>query len=491
MARTSNGLVKVHPPLSIIPPIERLPVEILAEIFILCISHIDYPPLISRSAEPPVSLCCVCKSWQKVACGLPRLWTAAFVCTEGINLEVRKELPHLLNRWFSRSNQLPLSFKITSENHRDDKMMKTFTACITPFAYRFRHLDVDFFNFVCSIPTDLQLSASLPAQTQLTYPDISWSTLQFLQLRSAIIRDNIDVYGDLETPLFPFAPCLQRLRMDNLSFIGGTPLQLVLPWSQLTHLILISLIESHLWLQLFPMCPTLQHGFFDVYEDFTPTPSSVERATFHNLIDLTLSFSDPINPSILGHFDFPALKTLRLQNEGIISSDGGDEMFWTATTRSRLCQQLATLERLSLSGTWPFVCIFEAAAHVVELDLDHIEVFEAVHSSLLRLSYGYSLLPNLRVLSMNIDRDSELQTDVLADIIKSRRCVEREIEKLTLYPWDGSDTHKYVKRLTGKLQPLIDAGFILEICDTTPRHWYRRLDPTVTAWREGIIDIWG
>ena len=366
--------------------------------------------------------------------------------------------------------------------------METFAACITPFVHRFRHLDVNLLNFFCSIPTDLQLPAPQPTQTQNTYPDLSWSALQFPQLESAIIRNDIDVHIDLETHLFPFAPRLQRLRMDNLSFMGGTPLQLILPWSQLTHLIIVSLLESHLWLELFSMCPNLQHGLFDVYEAFIPTPLTVERATFHHLIDLTFAFSDPIKPSILGHFDFPALQTLRLQNDNFISSDGGDDMFWSVTTRSRLCQQVAPLERLSLAGSWPFVCIFEAATHVVELDLDHTGIFEAGLSSLLRLSDGYSLLPNLRVLSINIDGYSELETDGLADIIKSRRYVERGIEKLTLYPWHDSESKKYAKRLTGQLQPLINDGFILELCETLPSR-YRRLDPTVNSWREGIIDV--
>ena len=363
--------------------------------------------------------------------------------------------------------------------------MKTFTACVTPFAHRFRHLDLDLRYFVCPIPTDLQLSASQPTQMH----SISWSTHQFLQLMSAIIRDDIEVYNDLETPLFPFAPRIQRLRMDKLSFTGGTPLQLILPWSQLTHLILVDLLESHLWLQLFPMCPNLQHGLFDVYEEFTPTPSIAERAIFHHLIDLTFGFSDPINPSILDHFDFPVLKTLRLQTDNIIRFHEADDGFWTATTRSRLCRQLAPLERLSLGGSWPFFCIFEAAAHVVELDLYDIGIIPPFLPWLLHSSDGYSLLPKLRVLSMDIGSYSELPADVLADTITSRRCAELGIEKLTLYPCRDSESQQYVKRLTGQLQPLINDGFILEVRDAMPSHWYKRLDPTATAWHEGIIDI--
>ena len=162
----------------------------------LCISHNDYPPLINKSAGPPMSLCCVCKSWQKVASGLPMLWTAASVNTNSINQKQRKILPQFLDRWFSRSNELPLAFKFTSGNERHDKVMKTFTACITPFAHRFRHLDVDLFN----------LSAPLPTQTQLAYPDISWFTLQFPQLESAILRDiskSTVTWKHLFSPLHP------------------------------------------------------------------------------------------------------------------------------------------------------------------------------------------------------------------------------------------------------------------------------------------------
>ena len=148
----------------------------------LCVSHSDYPPLINRSAGPLISLCCICKSWQKVASGLPMLWTAASVYTNTINRKWQRKLPQLLDRWFSRSNPLPLYFKFTPEIYRHDKVMKVFTSCVTPFAHRFRHLDIDLLNFVCSS---------------------SWSTLQFPQLESAIIRGNIDVYDNLESPLFP------------------------------------------------------------------------------------------------------------------------------------------------------------------------------------------------------------------------------------------------------------------------------------------------
>ncbi|EDR01409.1 uncharacterized protein LACBIDRAFT_333264 [Laccaria bicolor S238N-H82] len=421
------------------------------------------------------------------------LWTAAAVSTNTINRKRRRKLPQLLDRWFSRSNfPLPLSFKFTSGNERHEKAMKTFTACITPFAHRFRHLDLDLLGFVCPIPTELQLStASQPTQTQLNRPGILWSTLQFLQLESAIIRENVNIKSDSKTPVFPFAPRLQRLRMDSLSFEGGTPLQLILPWSQLTHLILVGLLKSHLWLQLFPMCPNLQHGLFDLYEEFTLAPSTAKHVIFHHLVDLTFGFSDPINPSILGHFDFPALKTLRLQNDSdITSSDGADDVFWTATTRRRLYQQVAPLERLSLGGGWPFVCIFKAAAHIVELDLDDILNFQPYLPSLQHLPDGDSLLTNLRALSVNIGGHSELQTDVLANIVTSRRCAHLGIEKLTLYPCRDFESQKYVKKLTGQLQPLIDDGFILELRDAAMfTHWYKRLDPTATAWREGIFDI--
>ena len=43
--------------------------------------------------------------------------------------------------------------------------------------------------------------------------------------------------------------------------------------------------------------------------------------------------------------------------------------------------------------------------------------------------------------------------------------------------------------LTGQLQPLINDGFIVELCNTIPRNRYRRLYPTATARPKGIIDI--
>ena len=86
MARTPgppNGLAEVHASLSVIPPIERLLIELLAEIFMLCISHNDYPPLINKSAGPPMSLCCVCKrSLAAYPCCGPQLPSTQTVSIE-------------------------------------------------------------------------------------------------------------------------------------------------------------------------------------------------------------------------------------------------------------------------------------------------------------------------------------------------------------------------------------------------------------------------
>ncbi|KAJ7833193.1 hypothetical protein B0H13DRAFT_1522099, partial [Mycena leptocephala] len=65
------------------PPIAKVPDDVLAEVFVLCLpshavvptTHFDSPVFISPSpAESPLLLCSVSSHWRAVAVALPRLW---------------------------------------------------------------------------------------------------------------------------------------------------------------------------------------------------------------------------------------------------------------------------------------------------------------------------------------------------------------------------------------------------------------------------------
>ena len=470
-------------------PIQRLSTELLAEIFMFCVSDIKKSiGRFVRNKRTPIYLCHVCRNWRDVAFGLPGLWTSLSLNMGNIKPWQRKILPDLLNQWFARSRHLPLTFKFTGS---PSEALEPLSGLIHPYAHRFRHFDFPSPDLVCQVPPESHSASSSPLG------DLSWSTLRFHELESAIIRDVISVYDDKDTPLFPYAPRLQRIRMDNLSFIGPR-IRPILPWSQLTHLVLGSFLEIHIWHQLFPMCLNLQHGFFRLCHgdnsEAPPTSQPVGHVVFNHLVELSLGFDVYMDVRVFSPFDFPALVTLTLVADAEDFLD--KECFWTETDRRRCHQQLASVQRLSLNGEWPYDLLLEGMKQVVELDLRYqFEKFDEEFLSYLRPDQDF-ILPNLKVLILELSHDgsAESEANVIADIVKFRRSTESSpeggIEKLfvDLAGVYRRDTKIACKdALMGKLQPYFSDGFRLEIKDVDLRS--RRLDPMATEWHDGMIDL--
>jgi hypothetical protein len=468
-------------------PIQRLSAELLAEIFMFCVSDIKKSiGRFERNKRTPIYLCRVCRRWKDVAFDLPGLWTTLSLNMRNVKPWQRKILPDLLNQWFTRSRHLPLTFKFTGS---PSEALEPLSGLILPYAHRLRHFDFPSPDFVCQVPTESHSASTSPVG------DSSWSTLRFHELESAIIRDVISVYDDRDAPLFPYAPRLQRIRMDNLSFTGPR-IRLVLPWSQLTHLVLRNSIETHIWYQIFPMCPNLQHGFFCIGQEDNneapPTSQPVDHVTFDHLVELSLMFGAYMDVRVFSPFDFPALVTLTLVADAEDFLD--KECFWTETDRRRCHQQLASVQRLSLNGEWPYELLLEGMEQIVELDLRYqFENFDEEFLSYLRPDQDF-ILPNLKVLTLELDCDNsaESEANVIADIIKFRRSTksspEGGIEKLSVVANVSRATRiACTDTLMDKLQPYFSDGFRLEIKDVDSRS--RRLDLMATEWHDGMIDI--
>lgn len=91
---------------NILSPIRRIPVEILSEIFVRCLSKdgLTRP----SSGEAPLLLMMICRRWRDVAISTPKLWSSlSILLTERCH-------PHLslIQTFLSRSAPLPFSFLI-------------------------------------------------------------------------------------------------------------------------------------------------------------------------------------------------------------------------------------------------------------------------------------------------------------------------------------------------------------------------------------------
>ena len=433
-----------------------------------------------------MSLCCVCRSWRKVAYGLSGLWTALSVDMDVIDLEELKILPYLFEQWCARASHHPLNFRFKSDDRRHKQTGEMLNTFITSLSHRLRHLDIDSPNFNWLIQPYFEMYGGVGGSD-----DKPWSTLQFPKLKSAIIRDAIDVCNERTTPLFPFAPCLERVRLDKVLFPVDSAHWLILPWGQLTHLILVKLLYSHLWHQIFSMCPNLRHGSFNITRGLPV--ANTERVAFNHLVELTLAFNYPVNPSILSIFDFPALITLKIATDDYYH-DKRD--YWSDAICHRFCEQVAPLRRLSLHGAWPFALLLEAAPHVVELDLSYHFISRMVPSILHGQGGENSLVPDLKVLVVQLPvQYSELEANQIADMIKSRIVMKSSrqkgngLEKLVAFlDFDSPAEVAYMDMLRAKLQPFVDGGLLIEFKDMTGP-WFGRLDPATTEWHEGMTGI--
>ncbi|TDL21642.1 hypothetical protein BD410DRAFT_828895 [Rickenella mellea] len=114
--RTVKPMIPARIRCRIFKHINKLPVELLVEIFLWC-NPIGTFPLPSRD-RAPILLGRVCRLWRSVSLNTPQLW--AHTTIEDIrphNLPIIRNAP-VLDEWLRRSGNCPLS--ITVNKHRRD-----------------------------------------------------------------------------------------------------------------------------------------------------------------------------------------------------------------------------------------------------------------------------------------------------------------------------------------------------------------------------------
>lgn len=104
-------------------PIQRLPAEILSEIFIQCMKPQPPDPschyLIARLDRAPLLVSKVCSGWRSIALSTPTLW-ASFALT--IRPKYLKGDVLLAKTWLGRSGKCPLTIGLASEGKFQNNM---------------------------------------------------------------------------------------------------------------------------------------------------------------------------------------------------------------------------------------------------------------------------------------------------------------------------------------------------------------------------------
>ncbi|KAJ7113020.1 hypothetical protein C8R44DRAFT_797078 [Mycena epipterygia] len=280
-------------------PVLTLPDEIVSEIFRGTLPEYPLSPPIYGLLSP-TSLSQICHQWREIALSTPMLWRAmSFTVPEGISLEANvlpRRILHLLDvlkTGLSRSGSCPLSIQLDHPTQKTP--LSPFLQVLLPHFTRVEHL---------------QISHTLdPAEDPFGGIELALPLLRSLKFR-CYFRNGVS------SPITAF---LQAPRLHTVILTDMRSQKIVLPWGQLTTLVLESIYS--------PECVAiLEHAVSLVHCRIVVANRSVRpggltptRPLAHlESLELVPLFAymphDAVAP-VLNALTLPALRKLKIQED--------------------------------------------------------------------------------------------------------------------------------------------------------------------------------
>src|ERR1700685_988533 len=133
---------------ALISPIRRIPPEILAKIFVLCLPDDDVVEV--DVLDAPLLLVQICSHWRNIALSTPRLWNSISVDIKFDEVSADYTLDcrpfgrkHSIEAWLSGSGNLPLSIKIYYIDYDPWPISDDFVDIFIPWSSRWSNLHLD------------------------------------------------------------------------------------------------------------------------------------------------------------------------------------------------------------------------------------------------------------------------------------------------------------------------------------------------------------
>ena len=321
-------------------PINKLPPEILGEIFLRCLRPRVWQPYSPEVKEAPMLLCQVCSYWRELALSIPMLWSS--VCA---SMGERNRPGHvaLMRQWLKRSCVQPLFLYL--DIRRVDPLTSTMMNLLLDNVGRWSDVLfgvddesakdllaipgedaqlLDSFSInaaTCSQETVDELASILP-----TFPNLRRLRLYSFATPMALLGMEFSslTHIKLLCPL-PFNECVLFLarcpQIREVEITDITPSSTRLKWpiitlSHLSSLYVVSGVAELLDYFTLPALRLLSFGGIQLknFQDFV-TRSSCQLETF-NLMTRGLS---PSEEELIRYICMPCLKTIRELNIGIHS----------------------------------------------------------------------------------------------------------------------------------------------------------------------------
>ncbi|TFK22209.1 hypothetical protein FA15DRAFT_671755 [Coprinopsis marcescibilis] len=307
-----------------------LPPEILYLIFIYATpstdqSHVHQQQDFGYLASPPISISQVCCSWRHLAFSIPELWSSFSIrAFQDSRLRIKSgPFKHMLTSYFSNARDLPtkslhIHFGMNASEHRIylELLVKSIIESVEPQ------------NLTLGYSGDL--SRFLDVLNAMD-PHVHLSR-RLKKVRSLVLREDYSEstrpFDDSEFTFPSFLSKLSSLRQVSVEHHRSAAAfstllsEQLLPWRQLTHLIIVQWIKSTVWERIFGMCNSLKHGLFYIEADTDPNDSttvptfSQPNYRYPDLADLTIIYNRGIASLAPGFqfqpYLFPTLQNLRL-----------------------------------------------------------------------------------------------------------------------------------------------------------------------------------
>ncbi|KAF7299485.1 hypothetical protein MIND_00898600 [Mycena indigotica] len=346
---------------ALLSPMRRIPVDLLQEIFVVCLPSERYCAM--SAYEAPMLLGRVCSQWRTTAFSTPALWSSIHIAEPWLNGESPAEgytrVSAMLaarleaaKQWLDRSGSLPLSISLF----------------LGPTYGYYPHTLVP-----DPLPL-LHLVLTYAKRWQTLYLHIPPRELSRLEVLSAgelgtITFDHRDSlgnggeigWGEWNPPKGTLleAPALRTFNIQGITVdVNNFPF----PCSQLTSLTLghrmDEVLDSESVLRLIRLCPHLEH--LDIcLRRFTSSSADATSVESRILRTLALRYSsfDPSSLEILDFLTLPAL--LHLSVSGRISDPGDTPSFLRFLTRTPRLEGLdiggGVFETISFAETIPLL----------------------------------------------------------------------------------------------------------------------------------------
>jgi len=310
-------------------PITSIPVEILQEIFIRCISPpACRPEQVHQSYSygfllqtTPLSLCQVCSLWRRSSLSLSKLWTSLDVCVS--MGKARPPLP-LAALWLVRSGSLPLALSLHQQNESNDNRIAAGEILDLYKLYIHRWQKVHF-NLTgpryCRLLSSQQRSAPLLKQFHMqTYYRM-------------YEEEEKDLFG-----VFAFVPSLTHLHVSripdlNLRANGAVPI----PWNQLISLFLDYVPSVGTALLILEKCSSLKHCCIKVDAILGPLPT---HPVCYNLSSLVINISNNLTEAFLANAKVPGLTRLTIYVRGPLDQYGWPQRSFASFLERSSCRLL-------------------------------------------------------------------------------------------------------------------------------------------------------